>query len=328
MARFRIPMVKIVLGVAALVVGTLHGQTPGHAKDKVRLVDSQATVFAHFGIYQAVAEGYFEAENLDVSIIVARGGSDALQAVVTGSQDVTMFPGILSVIAAYAKGAPVTVIGAGVRGVPDTYWYVKADSPIKSFKDMDGRELVYSSPGSLSDLAVKTFAKEAGVKPKFVSVGSMAASRTQLMSGQTDTGYTGMPANYDLIRNGEARMLISGADSPTLKGMTTRVTVANSAWLARNRDVATRLMRALWRGHQFNFSAGEKAFARYAEHWKVDIADVRKMYDFYVLDDVRPAPLLKLDDSVALAKDFDFIKEPLTPEQKTGLLSIVYDPAR
>ena len=314
----------VLAAAAALVVAAAAAQ----AKDKVRLVDSQATVFAHFGIYQAVAEGYFDAEDLDVSIIVARGGSDALQAVVTGSQDVTMFPGILSVIAAYAKGAPVAIIGAGVRGVPDTYWYVKADSPIKSFKDMEGRELVYSSPGSLSDLAVKTFAKEAGVKPKFVSVGSMAASRTQLMSGQTDTGYTGMPANYDLIRSGEVRMLISGADSPTLKGMTTRVAVANTAWLAKNRDVAARLMRALWRGHLYNFSAGEKAFARYAEYWKVDIADVRKMYDFYVLDDVRPAPLLKLDDSVSLAKDFDFIKEPLTAEQKAGLVSIVHDPGR
>jgi NitT/TauT family transport system substrate-binding protein len=315
-------------GVGALVLAAGALATGAAAKDKVRLVDSQATVFAHFGIYQALAEGFFDAEDLDVSIIVARGGSDALQAVVTGSQDVVMFPGILSVIAAYAKGAPVTVIGAGVRGVPDTYWYVKASSPIKSMKDMEGRDLVYSSPGSLSDLAVKTFAKEAGVKPKFVAVGSMAASRTQVMSGQTETGYSGMPANYDLVRSGEARIFVSGVDSPTLKGMTTRVAVANSAWLAKNRDAATRLMKALWRGHLFNFNAGEKAFARYAEHWKVDIADVRKMYDFYVLDDVRSSPLLKLDDSVALAKDFDFIKEPLTAEQKAGLVSILYDPGR
>ena len=33
------------------------------AKDKVRLVDSQPTVYDHFALYQAKAEGYFDQEN-------------------------------------------------------------------------------------------------------------------------------------------------------------------------------------------------------------------------------------------------------------------------
>lgn len=323
MTRTRIlfPLVAAAAAIA-LAAGT------ADAKDKVRLVDSQAMVFAHFGIYHAQNEGFFAAENLDASVIIGRGGSDALQAVVTGSQDMVMFPGILSVIAAYAKGAPITIVASGCLGAPETFWYVKNDSQIKSFKDLNGRDLVYSSPGSLSHLTAQTLAREAGVIPKYVAVGTFATSRTQMMSGQSDTAFTGLPANYDIIRKGEARMIGSGRDSPMLNGMTTRVVVANSAWLANNRDVAVRTLRALWKGHQFNFTVRDKAVARYAEHWKVDLDDAKQVYDFYTIDHVRFAPVLKLEESLQLAKDYGFIKEPLTAEQKKGLVTAIYDPGR
>src|ERR1051325_6575236 len=52
---------------------------------------------------------------------------------------------------AYSKGAPVRVISAETTGAKDLYWYVKADSPIKSLKDTDGKILAYSTNGSRSE---------------------------------------------------------------------------------------------------------------------------------------------------------------------------------
>jgi len=65
------------VAVAVLALGTMGAGAT--AKDKVRLVDSQPTVFDAFAIYHAQAEGYFEAENLDDSVIVGRGGAGSLQ---------------------------------------------------------------------------------------------------------------------------------------------------------------------------------------------------------------------------------------------------------
>ena len=52
------------------------------------------------------------------------------------------------------------------------------------------------------------------------------------------------------------------------------------------------------------------------------------MYDFYTLEHVRFAPVLKLDESLALAQEYGFIKEPLTAEQRKGLITPIYDPGR
>jgi NitT/TauT family transport system substrate-binding protein len=295
------------------------------AKDRVRLIDSQPTVFAHFGAYQAQAEGYCEAENLDVSIITGRGGSDALQAVVTGSADLILAPGVLSVVAAYAKGAPVTIVANGVYGAGDVFWYVKQDSPIKSFKELDGKDLTYSSPGSLTDLTARSIVRDLAIRPNFVSVGTFAASRTQMMSGQTATAFSSMPANYNLIRTGEARIIGTGKASPGLSNMTTRVVAANTDWLAKHRDIAVRFMRALWKGHQFNFS-GDRAIARYAAHWTIDPKDVDKIYDFYTLDDVRFAPVKNVDGILGDAQKYGFINQPLTDDQKKSLVTLLYNP--
>ena len=40
----------------------------------------------------------------------------------------------MGVLGAYSKGAPVRVISAETTGANDLYWYVKADSPIKSLQ--------------------------------------------------------------------------------------------------------------------------------------------------------------------------------------------------
>ena len=315
------------LGIV-FTVGAVMVASCAVAKDKVRLVDSQASVFAQFAMYQAEAERYFDAEDLDVSIIVGRGGSAALQVLTTGNADMEMSPGVLSVIAAYAKGAPVTIVGSGAYGANELYWYVKADSPIKSLRDMDGKTLAIASPGSLADLTAHAVSKALNIRPKMVSVGSFAAARTQVMSGQTDTGFSGMPAGFDLIRSGQARIIGSGADSPILRNMTTRVIIANSDWLAKNRGTAARMMRALWKGQQYNFS-GEKALARYAERWKIELEDAKKMYDVLTLDDLRFAPIKNLDGMLQLALDYGFINQPLTAEQKKGLVAeIAYEPGR
>jgi NitT/TauT family transport system substrate-binding protein len=284
----------------------------GEAKDLVRLVDSQPTVFDHFALYQAKAEGYFDAENIEVEVTVGRGGSAALQIVATGSADVVYGAGLLSVVGAYAKGAPVTILSNARLGAGDAFWYVKKDSPIRTCKDIDGKQFTYSAPGSFSNLLAESLIKEFAIKPKLVQTGNMASARTMMMSGQTDTAWTGFPANMDVIRSGEARVVCSGEDSKVLHGLSSRGITANSDWLAKNRDVAVRLMRALWKGQLYNFS-GEKALRRYAEHWLLDFEDVKDVGKYFTLEDVRFGKLGKQAELLKLAVEYNFIKEPLTP---------------
>jgi NitT/TauT family transport system substrate-binding protein len=318
---------SVLAGLAPALVLSLVAAAPASAKDKVRWVDSQAMVYDAFSAYIAQFEGFFDAENLDVSIIVGRGGADALQAVVTGSQDIVYAPGTLSVIAAYAKGAPITIVGNAKYGASEIFWYVPKDSPIRSLKELDGKDLVFSNQGSVTHMLVQTVARELGINPKFVSVGPVAASRTQVMSGQVQTGWSTFPALVDLLRSGEIRKIGSGDDAKALRDASIRSITANTNWLKKNRDVATRAMRATYKAQQFLFQ-NEAGPRKFAEHWKVDVEDAKRFGEFFKLEDHTFMPIGQLDRLIAMAVEYGFIREPLTAEQKKGLVTVVYDPKK
>src|SRR5262249_38470138 len=129
------------LGLAALPAAA-------QAPDRVRAGIGQRGNWDTMVVPQGVEVGLFKKENLDIEVTWTRGGAETLQALVTGSTDVDLANGILGVIGAYAKGAPVRVIGAEFTGAHDLFWYTKGDSPVKSMKEMDGRTMGYSRPGS------------------------------------------------------------------------------------------------------------------------------------------------------------------------------------
>jgi NitT/TauT family transport system substrate-binding protein len=319
MFRYR----SLIAAAAALLL-----PATGFAKDPVRLVDTQAQIYVDLCLYIAEQEGYYAAENLEPTILLGRGGSDSLQIVLTGNADIIYGPGVLSVIAAYAKGAPVKIIGNAVYGARETFWLVKPDSPIKSFKDLDGgKTFAYSAPGSLSHLLVQTIAKDLGIKPKFVATGNLSSTRTQMMSGQVDTAWAGFPAGIGMVRTGEARIIGSGNDAVSLRTTSTRIVAANTNWLSKNRDAAARAMRAIWKGQEFAMK-DPRAPQRFAEKWQLDPEDAKQALEYNRLEDVVLQPIGNLDLILALAKEYDFIKEPLTDEQKKNLVDIVYDPKK
>ena len=135
------------------------------AQDTVRAAVGQRGNFDTLFIAQGVDAGIFKRENLTVEITWTRGGAETLQTVITNSADVAIANGILGVIGAVSKGAPVRIVSAQMTGAPDLFWYVKSDSPVKSIRDMTGRSMGYSRPGSSTDLIGRALADHFGVKP-------------------------------------------------------------------------------------------------------------------------------------------------------------------
>jgi NitT/TauT family transport system substrate-binding protein len=322
-------MTKVWKSSSAIVaVGILAVASSAQAADRVRIIDSQRMAFSHMAVHNAQSEGIFKKHNIDATITFAAGGSETLQALVTGSAEVAFGVGVLSVIGAHSKGAPVTIVGNGMRGTSDVYFYVPKDSPIKTLKDLDGKELVYSRPGSTTHMLVQFLVKDLGINPKLVSVGGMAASRTQVMSGQVASGWAAFPVNYNLVRKGETRMIGSGADSKGLANDTIRVIAANSEWVKKNPDVAKRTMQALWEGLKFTYEGGDRAFKNYADKWKLELEDAKAAPKFTPFEQVTFWPLGNMDHVFQLALEFKQIDKPLTGEQKKSLSTVVYDPLK
>jgi NitT/TauT family transport system substrate-binding protein len=298
-----------------------------NAADKVRLVVSTKMPFEMYAPNTAQAEGFYKDENLDVSLIYSDGGSATLQSLITGSQDVTIGVGILSVVSAFSKGAPLVILANTKRAVNDTVWYVPASSPIKSFKDIGDKELVYSRNGTTSHMAVLDIVKVFNLdKAKLVSVGGMSASRTQVMTGQVATGWMVAPIGFDLLRKGEIRIIGTGDDAADLRDVSIRVYAANSNWVAKNRDVAMRFMRATWRGLEKQYKGGDEPIRRYAKEWGIEFDDAKRAPEFVKYDDITFAPIGNLEKVLRIAHEEGHIREPLNEEQKKKLVDFVYLP--
>ena len=308
-------MSKLLKSLAIATAGVAVLAAPALAMDKVRMVNSTKFVFETEHPYTGIEEGIFKKHNLDVSLIHGSGGAASLQAVVTGSQDIVWGNGALGVLSAYAKGAPVRILGNNIRGVPDLYWYVKVDSPIKSFKDLDGgKVMAYSRPGSTTDLAAHFIADALNIKPKFVSVGGPGGSRTQLMSGQVESGWSVYPLNKNLLREGKIRIIGTGKEATGLVDVTIRVVAANLNWLNKNRDTAKRLMTALDESLKLTYNSDKRLHA-YADRWKLNYDDIKDAAVDTPYEAVTLLPVAGMDKLNQIALKNKNIKKLLTPEE-------------
>ncbi len=92
--------------------------------------------------------GIFKRHGLLLELLYTQGSGETQQAVIAESVDIGIAAGTMGVMSAFAKGAPVRILEAETTGASDIYWYVKADSPIKTIQDFDGKTIAYSTVGS------------------------------------------------------------------------------------------------------------------------------------------------------------------------------------
>ena len=69
--------------------------------------------------------GIFKKHGLVLELLYTQGGGETQQAVISGSVEIGVAAGIMGVISAYSKGAPVRIIGAETTGAQDMFWYVR-----------------------------------------------------------------------------------------------------------------------------------------------------------------------------------------------------------
>src|SRR6266704_5695027 len=157
------------LSAIVIVASLLLAATPAPAQDPV--TDTFKVAIGQLGLWAVDAPrlgqraGIFKKYGLVLDIFGTSGGGDTLQAVISGSADLTVGIGTAAVLRAYSKGAPIRVIGVNFTGAGDLYWYVRADSPIKRLTDASDKTTIgYSASGSSSHNVVLAFLQELGVK--------------------------------------------------------------------------------------------------------------------------------------------------------------------
>src|SRR6476646_2727354 len=176
--------------------------------------------------------GIFKKHNLVLDNVGTQGAGETIQAVISGSADVGTGVGVAGAMRAFSKGAPVRVILPAFTGTSDLYWYVKADSPIKSLEDATEKNTVaYSTSGSSSNNIVVAFVEELALKAKPTATGGQPGTLTSVMTGQIDIGWAAPPFGLTELNEGKIRIIARGSDVPSLRGQTVRGLIANAGSL-------------------------------------------------------------------------------------------------
>ncbi|MDB5597493.1 MAG: NitT/TauT family transport system substrate-binding protein [Hyphomicrobiales bacterium] len=266
--------------------------------------------------------GIFRKHGIDLDIFYTAGSGETQQTVISGSADIGVATGLLGAVGAYAKGAPIRVIGASFTGDANLFWYVRADAPIREPKDAAGKTVSYSTNGSSAHNVVLQMQKYLGVSFKPTATGTGPATFTQVMSGQIDVGWSGAPFGVEALEQGKIRTLWRASDVPVLAGQTSRVIIAHSDLLRSKPDVVKRYMDAYRETIDWMYSTqeGVKAYADWASV-PVPVAK-RTMDEFVTKAGINPDKVSDLAGIMASAVDFKYVSAPLNADQIAQFIQI------
>ena len=312
----------VTLALAAAV--TAASSLAARADDTINVSAGQKGAWDEMVMQQGVDAGIFKKEHIDLNISYTAGGPDTIVAVATGGADMGFGIGTTAVIAAFAKGAPIKIASASFTGASDLFFYTKSDSPINAYKDITGKSIGFTRPGSSSYVAEHILAEQENVQPTYVATGEMAATLTQVMSGQVDVGWSVVPVNLDLVAKKQLKIIGHGSDAKALQNQTVRVNIANTKWLDAHRDAAVRFWRAYAATIDWMYKNPNISIANLARYNGITLDEAKGVLPFYPQKALSLYPIASFDKSINDAVSFKFITKPLDADQQKAIFDIVF----
>jgi NitT/TauT family transport system substrate-binding protein len=306
------------LAAAAVLTATL----PAQAADLLKLTVGQRGNWDTSIAYLGEKAGIFKKHGIELEIIYTSGSGETLQPVVSGSVELGFAVGTQGAMAAYAKGAPVRIIGAEATGAAD-YWYAKASSPIKSLPDTNGHTIAFSTNGSSTQSIVRAFIDEFKLTAKPMATGNPSATLTAVMSDQVDVGWASPPFGLKEQEAGQIRVVAKATDAALVRGQTIRVIVANAQALEKKKEVIDRFMEAYRETIDYMYSDNPQVLKDYAAFVQVPEATAKRVRDEYFPKSlVDPDTIKGVDSVMNEAVTLKFINAPLTQKQLDELIQI------
>jgi ABC-type nitrate/sulfonate/bicarbonate transport system substrate-binding protein len=281
------PPTMSTLGLSLLVCALLVlpvSPLPASADDKIRIstgIDPGSSVFL-----LAEMTGIFKKHKIDAEVIQAESGSRGLEMTV-GGHTIASVTTELSGIRARSKGAKILI--AAIIGSSREWFGVVASRQINKPEDLIGKKIGVVK-GSASELYYTQFVARQNLPADKIKVVYVAAPEMipALLRGDIDAYSCWEPW---LTKGPET---VPGAKILVLGGQMTGYDLVNFAYisedLAKNRDLATRFMRALLDTEKFIKENRQQADALVAKGYRLDpklASDLMRRLDFTVNLDTR-----------------------------------------
>jgi len=265
--------------------------------------------------------GIFKKHGLNLDILYTTAGPESIQAMIGGSIDVAVASGVSAAIGTFGKGAPIRIISSEMTGAPDLYWYVPADSPIKTVQDFNDKTVAYSAVGSSSHGSLLALIAQYHLTAKPTATGNIASTITQTMTKQVDVGFGAAPFGLDLVEAGKARIIATGNDVTALRTRAVRVNLTGAITLQNRKDAIVRFMQAYKETVDWMYSSPD-ALKAYGEYSGLPDSIVQRVLKLVPKEALQTDQVMGIDDLMADAVTQKFLAAPLTPDQLKELIQI------
>jgi len=243
-----------------------------------RIVVGVSTVnVAFLPIYVTQDKGFFKNEGLDVLVVMFNAGATNLQALIGGDVQI-MAGGMPETVLARAGGLDIKNFWAISNLMP---FQIYGGPAMKSLKEGKGKKFAISRFGSLSEFLTRSALRHSGVDPKDVTmlqIGATPARFTTLASGIVDATILWFPVTERAKAVGMNKLF----DLKELYPHWTNVGfIAREAWLAKEKEQATRFLRAYQSGVKHTRENREDGIRALRKYVGLDAAEAAAGYDEY-----------------------------------------------
>jgi NitT/TauT family transport system substrate-binding protein len=233
-----------------------------------------------YGAPYAVAmdKGFFRNRGVDVTgVLTADGGGTAVRNTTAG--DIPFGEvSLAAAVQAINAGQKLRIVSAGVQSVGDQAWAVKRGSSIHSLKDLAGKKIGYTSPGSVSNMVILMALKASGMtasQVKLVPAGDLGANLAAAANGSLDAGFTDeyqLDENKNLV---QAAFLVRDVLNPQ---MMQTVCIVDTDYAKSHPDVVKALIAGRRDGLEFLKAHPDEAAAITGKAYSVEAAPIAKHF--------------------------------------------------
>jgi NitT/TauT family transport system substrate-binding protein len=247
--------------IAALAALAAFAAAPASAQTTLRVGWCAKTVTSAAAPYAiATKMGWFEKAGIKVQLVPLPGSTDCVKTVATKDVDYSV-PSIEPLAIIRPQGVKAlnfyTAYQGNIYGI-----MVPADSPVKDFKDLKGKNIGVTSMASAGVIIARALAKTEGMNPdtdiKIVVAGEAAQTAALLRSGQV-AALSQFDTQYALTENAGAKLRPLTKANETIKHFPSNGFVALEETLKTKREQSVALARGYAMGTVFALANPEAA---------------------------------------------------------------------
>ncbi len=259
--------------IFAVLVGS-----PCFAQETVRFPIGESSKTLSYGpLWIASKMGFFEREGLDVPIITMRGSPLTIQALTADSIYVANAT-VDTLIAAYEKGADITMIGGLINGLGLS---MIGGKPYKTYADLRGTTIGTQTLTLGTGFALRLVLKAHGLEYprdyKLLNIGGASDRYQALTSGQISSAPVGVP--LDLVAKQQGFNIIGyfADDQPNFQF---NVYIVKRSWAEKNRTLVVRFMKTMVATMRWIMDNRETACAYLSKEMTISIEHCRYAADY------------------------------------------------